>query len=195
MQETGTGRERIVLAALKCFERLGIQRTTMEDIAKAAGVSRKTVYRLFENKTSLVAEVAAHETAAVCAAAFARLDLSAPSDALVTAAEIELLKEGWTRASKRAFLEGDIMETLEIVVNDRQRLELMGAYWQPILDHIDARGDLRQDVDRDRLLRWIILVHSMFLTSPGLSSFGSDMRFAGEMLQRFFCPSILRPNI
>ena len=32
-------------AAETCFERYGVAKTTMEDIAKMAGVSRPTVYR------------------------------------------------------------------------------------------------------------------------------------------------------
>lgn len=40
-------RERIVDAAEKCFARYGVAKTTVEDIAVAAGMSRATVYRAF----------------------------------------------------------------------------------------------------------------------------------------------------
>ncbi len=46
--------ERIVAAALACFEEVGIRRTSMEDIARAAGVGRMTVFRRFESKDRLV---------------------------------------------------------------------------------------------------------------------------------------------
>jgi TetR/AcrR family transcriptional regulator, repressor for uid operon len=46
--------ERIVQAALACFAELGIRRTSMEDIARAAGVGRTTVFRRFESKELLV---------------------------------------------------------------------------------------------------------------------------------------------
>jgi AcrR family transcriptional regulator len=49
--------ERILGAALKQFEDFGIRRTTMEDVARRAGVSRVTVYRRFPGKEHLVAAV------------------------------------------------------------------------------------------------------------------------------------------
>lgn len=45
--------ERILEAALECFEEVGIRRTSMDDIARAAGVGRMTVFRRFEGKDQL----------------------------------------------------------------------------------------------------------------------------------------------
>src|SRR4051812_27302928 len=39
--------QRVVEAALTCFARWGIAKTTAEDIAREAGISRATVYRSF----------------------------------------------------------------------------------------------------------------------------------------------------
>lgn len=46
--------ERIVEVARECFEEVGIRRTSMEDIARAAGVGRTTVFRRFESKDQIV---------------------------------------------------------------------------------------------------------------------------------------------
>lgn len=37
-----------------CFERFGITKTTMEDVARAAKMSRATVYRHFSDRESLI---------------------------------------------------------------------------------------------------------------------------------------------
>jgi TetR/AcrR family transcriptional regulator, repressor for uid operon len=49
--------QRIVEAALGCFVELGIRRTSMDDIARAAGVGRTTVFRRFDSKDRLVQTV------------------------------------------------------------------------------------------------------------------------------------------
>jgi AcrR family transcriptional regulator len=43
----GAPRERIVAAAERCFARYGVAKTTVEDVAAAAGTSRASVYRYF----------------------------------------------------------------------------------------------------------------------------------------------------
>lgn len=53
--------ERILDAALKTFEGFGFRRTTMDDVARAAGVSRVTIYRRFAGKESLTEAVILRE--------------------------------------------------------------------------------------------------------------------------------------
>ena len=48
------GEDRICSAAFDCFNRLGIERTTMSDIARTAGITRPTLYKYFKNKTDVV---------------------------------------------------------------------------------------------------------------------------------------------
>lgn len=54
-------RTRILDAAYDQFCRMGIQRSTMEDVARRAGVSRITVYRRFATKDLLVEHVVRRE--------------------------------------------------------------------------------------------------------------------------------------
>ena len=53
--------DRVLAAALARFEDLGIRRTTMEDVARQAGLSRVTVYRRFPQKERLVEAVILRE--------------------------------------------------------------------------------------------------------------------------------------
>lgn len=53
---------RILEAADECFARYGLNKTSMEDIAREAGMSRRSVYRHFPDKAALFGEVAAART-------------------------------------------------------------------------------------------------------------------------------------
>ena len=45
---------RICAAAFNCFNRLGVQKTSMSDIAREAGITRPTLYKYFSNKNDLL---------------------------------------------------------------------------------------------------------------------------------------------
>jgi len=47
-------RGRLVDAARRCFERFGFEKTTLSDVAAEAGVTRRTVYRYFDNTDELL---------------------------------------------------------------------------------------------------------------------------------------------
>jgi AcrR family transcriptional regulator len=49
-------REKIIFSALTLFSERGIKKTSLEEVAYQAGVSRVTVYRYFANKRDLVLE-------------------------------------------------------------------------------------------------------------------------------------------
>jgi AcrR family transcriptional regulator len=58
-QATDT-RELIVESAYACFRKQGLQKATIVDIAKAAGVSRSTIYEYFRDKAGIVEACAEH---------------------------------------------------------------------------------------------------------------------------------------
>ncbi len=60
----GDTRTRILAAAVACVERSGLSRTSLEDVAQEAGLSRATVYRYFEGgRDQLVEDAVGWEVA------------------------------------------------------------------------------------------------------------------------------------
>jgi AcrR family transcriptional regulator len=60
LNQASDTRELIVESAYACFRKQGLQKTTIVDIAKAAGVSRSTVYEYFRDKAAIVEACAEH---------------------------------------------------------------------------------------------------------------------------------------
>lgn len=60
--EPGCARDRLLDAAEACFGRSGIAKTTIEDVAKEASVSRATVYRHFSGRDKVVSGVIVRAT-------------------------------------------------------------------------------------------------------------------------------------
>ena len=64
MDDRSSSRVRIVDAALRCIARCGLHKTTVDEVAREAGVSRATLYRLFPGgKDAVVRAVVETETA------------------------------------------------------------------------------------------------------------------------------------
>ncbi|WP_372748579.1 TetR/AcrR family transcriptional regulator [Litorivivens sp.] len=57
VDDLDTGRKKLLQAAITCFVSKGIQATTIEDIANAANVTRRTVYRYYAGKSELLEAV------------------------------------------------------------------------------------------------------------------------------------------
>jgi AcrR family transcriptional regulator len=55
----------ILDAALTCIARVGLAKTTLDDVARQAGCARATVYRCFANKQQLLAAVVVREACAL----------------------------------------------------------------------------------------------------------------------------------
>jgi AcrR family transcriptional regulator len=58
----GTG-ARLLDAALACIARVGVSKTTLDDVARAAGCSRATLYRYFPGKPALLHALVTREAA------------------------------------------------------------------------------------------------------------------------------------
>src|SRR5688500_17872029 len=88
-----TAERRLAEAALRCVARWGVAKTSLDDIAREAGCSRATAYRLFPGgKEPLLAAVAAGEVRSFLYHLAARLSAADGLD--------DLLVTGITTASR-----------------------------------------------------------------------------------------------
>ena len=83
MPATDPSTEAILDAAVVEFERHGLRRVALEDVARRAGVSRTTIYRRFANKDELVAAVIERENVALFADIAAELKQAGPQSNLL----------------------------------------------------------------------------------------------------------------
>jgi AcrR family transcriptional regulator len=83
----------ILDAAVVEFERHGLRRVALDDVARRAGVSRTTIYRRFANKDELVAAVIERENVALFADIAAELKEAGPqSNYYVEAFTLSILR-------------------------------------------------------------------------------------------------------
>jgi AcrR family transcriptional regulator len=163
-QQPPSARERIFQAAFACVARYGIAKTTVEDVAREARVSRATVYRYFSGKDDLIRQTIAWESARFftrLAEAVAGIEELAPllEEALFFAhAELE------QHAVLQKVLQTEPELLLPELSTESERLiTLVHAFLMPWLD----RAALAPDLSRDRAADHIARMFLSFLGSPG----------------------------
>jgi len=155
--------ERIVRAAYMCFERYGVERTSIEDIAREAGVTRPTVYRYFRGKMQIVDLISAEESRKVNAEVRKRLVRGQKFEDLVTDALLLIVRIAIENPYVRRILAYREFEA-EAESGTSELHRMHREWWGPLLEHAAERGELATDLDIDEILVWITLSQRMLLT-------------------------------
>jgi AcrR family transcriptional regulator len=160
-----TPRERIFEATYACIARYGIAKTSVEDAARQARVSRATVYRYFPGgKDELIRETIAWETARF----FRRL-----ADALAGIEDLSGLLEEALVFAHRAVEEHAVLQRVlatepdrllpELTVEATRVLSLIKAFLLPYLE----QERLRPGTDVDGAAEYIGRMFLSHLTAQG----------------------------
>lgn len=167
---------RILDAAGQCFVEKGVARTSMGDVARAAGCSRQTVYRYFEDRTALRIAFVHREARKLGTRVAAKLGhYDDPEQRLVeaTLAALRGVRKDPTLAAW--FSGGDAGVATDV------------ASQSPVLDSLVAEFLGQPTDDRTReAARWVVRIVLSLLAMPGGSA-----REERALLERFVVPVVL----
>jgi AcrR family transcriptional regulator len=187
-------RRRLLDAAEVCYERRGVSRTTVDDIAKEASVHRTTVYRYFGSRDDVLAFVLLRETAGVIASAEQALTHDGPFghrllDALDGA--IGVVQE--SRWLSVLFSPESLSMTVSVAASGAFR-DRIRAVLRPHVEAAKVNGELREQLDPDAAADWLVRVAQMLLMEH-LTARPDETRLDRRALLRdFVIPGILNPT-
>jgi len=165
----GESRERVLLGTFECIARVGIGKTTMEDAARASGVSRATVYRLFPGgRDELLRETVAWEMARF----FAQLGTE-----LGPTPDFETFLERALPLAREQVLEHAVLQkVLEtepdrlmplITVEQHHVISYIAEYFLPLLERDRDAGLLVEGVELASCAEYIARMALSLIASPG----------------------------
>ncbi len=185
---------RLLDAAYEQFCRMGIRRSTMEDVARRAGVSRITAYRRFTTKDALVEQVVRRE--------FRRyfdqflLDIQ---QAETAADRVVLGFASALRAIRHNPLIGGLMAVEpdvlvpSMVSDGGNTLATVQRFVAGQLRREQQAGNVSEDVDVELVAELMTRVSASFLVTPSQVIDLDDDEQVREVARRFLVP-MLRPR-
>ncbi|MFD8530091.1 TetR/AcrR family transcriptional regulator [Streptosporangium canum] len=191
VDDTDELRARILDAAYEQFCRMGIRRSTMEDVARRAGVSRITVYRRFATKDALVEHVVRREFRRY----FDRFLIDI-EQARTAADRVVLGFVSSLRAIRRNPLIGGLITAepdllVPSMVNDGGRtLATVRQFVAGQLRREQHAGNVSSDLDTDLAAELMVRISASFLTIPShVIDLDDDEQLAG-VARRFLVPML-----
>jgi len=180
-------RARIVDAAVECFDQNGSQRTSMSDIAKAAGVSRKTLYRVFEDRPALIEALLIRRINLLGSEVRDRLSSFTDFEEALVEGSVLSIAVGRDDKLINDVVQKESNHRIEqfLFRGNQQIKDDMHATWFPVIELGRRAGSVRPDLTDARIIEIIISIHALLLMRDDY----------GPAEQREFLRDVLVPSI
>lgn len=182
-----SGRGRILDAAKHCYASQGIAGTTLDDIALEANITRRTVYRYFDNKQAIIQAVVDEQALDFLQHMKTEVEDSSLDFPNQLQRYIVFLVEHGQQAPGYQLLLGkkNIAVTGQYYLASKETYKLLGGLIRKPFQQALERKEIRRDLDFDELMAWIGRVVFSYIQVPVI----------GEALEKqvadFVIPSIL----
>ena len=187
-------RRRLLDAAEVCYERRGVSRTTVDDIAKEASVHRTTVYRYFGTRDDVLAFVLLRETADVIDSAERALSGNGSfGDRLLDALDGAIGAVEGSRWLSVLFSPESLTMTVSVAASGAFRDRIRDVL-RPHVEAAKARGELREQLHPDAVADWLVRVAQMLLMEHLVTRPGETRADRRALLRDFVIPGILNPT-
>ncbi len=179
--QTTDTRELIVESAFICFGRQGLDRATIVDIAKQAGVSRSTVYEYFSDKGAIVEACAEHASERFYREMSKAMDQGSSLEDKLCRAAVFVTQARRVIASEKYFDEDAIslLLTKDAAVLLRECVD----FFAPYLSAARLTGEVRKDLDVEAAGEWFARILFSLFSTPSSTLDMDDPEVAAEFVR------------
>jgi AcrR family transcriptional regulator len=182
-----SARERVLAAAERCIERHGIRKTTIEDIASEAGMSRPGVYRYFSDRDDLLVALIYQHSRALHDKGHRMLASKTSLTEKITEGVLYLADHGRRDQFIRYMVNLDGTDVGRRMLTTHTSATLVGEFWDPILDDAIRAGALPEGLARPDIHLWLRSLSLMVMR--GLDEGDGDVRRYRTILKTFVGPA------
>jgi AcrR family transcriptional regulator len=161
--------------------------TTMEDIAKAAGLGRATLYRHFKNRDELLLAVMEREANLIAAKVERKIrHIDTPGEHIIEGMVQAMREMKKSKLFKNVLTAETGSVVNRLIFNSDRMINIGLEIMLPVVQRAHESGKLKTDMEFELLVEWILRMLSSVLTVPSkqLKTEG-DIRY---MLQKTMLP-------
>ncbi|KAA0234023.1 MAG: hypothetical protein JJLCMIEE_00891 [Acidimicrobiales bacterium] len=197
--DTAAARQRLIEAAGACIDRFGLAKSTLEDVAAEASVSRQTVYRYFSSRDELFLEALLVELQRAAPPEISDGEVTGsirtPEDAVAALVEVEVRILSAIRGNPKlaALLDNE---------GDSVRATLSGASQllfryhenelRPWLEMGQQAGFLNTELEPGEMAEWLLRMTLSLMTVEGPHRRGAEQ--LREYLRTYLTPVLVPPG-
>ncbi|MCV7077258.1 TetR/AcrR family transcriptional regulator [Mycobacterium szulgai] len=180
--ETDT-RDLIIESAYACFRRHGLQKATIVDIAKAANVSRSTVYEYFSDKGAILEACAEHASEQFYREMSKAMDRGGSLEERLSHAAVFVSQARRAIASEEYFDEEAIslLLTKDAAVLLRECVD----FFAPHLSAAKLTGEVRKDLDVESAGEWFARILFSLFSTPSSTLDMDDPAVVAEFVRAY----------
>lgn len=182
--------DRILQAALPVIQRFTLAKFSMDDVARAAGIARQTIYKYFRSKDALLIGVYVRHIEQLHPDAMREAVARAPSSAGLTDIFMAQLRAARAFPLFDEALDPRVAPYMaELTLNSPDLIATLETIWIPILERYRDAGIIRADLDPHGAVRWITYQQFWLLTHP--TALASDDAQRSAYIRDFMMPALL----
>ncbi|KLO45141.1 TetR family transcriptional regulator [Mycobacterium nebraskense] len=174
-------RELIVESAYACFGKQGLQKATIVDIARTAGVSRSTIYEYFSDKAAIIEACAEHASERFYREMSKAMDRGGSLEEKLSQAAVFVTQARRSIASEKYFDEDavSLLLTKDAAVLLRECVD----FFAPYLSAARLTGEVRKDLDVEAAGEWFARILFSLFSTPSSIRDMDDPEVAAEFVR------------
>jgi AcrR family transcriptional regulator len=182
-------RSRIRDAAGRCFHKLGVEATRMEDVANEVGIARPNLYRYYPTKDLLVQQVLLEEVRVVHRSRLERLVLKGPVGPILVEAIVSGFEEARQDEVLSSMMASDAVPCTAAQMGASRAFQAVEAeFWGPLLEYGRERNEIRDELINSDIVRWVSFVQFLFFER---SEFFHSVDSVRHYSKHFVVPSLI----
>jgi AcrR family transcriptional regulator len=174
-------RQIIIESAFECFRRNGLNKTTIVDIARAAEVSRSTVYEYFRDKAAIVEASAEHLSQRFYREMAKAMERGTSLEDKLTLAAVFVTKARRIIGPEKYFDEDEV--SVLLTKNAAVLLRECAEFLAPHLAAAKLTGEVRKDLDVAAAGEWFARMMFSLFSTPSSTLDMDDEEVVAEFVR------------